>query len=498
MKKKMSFRVSFALILAIFVTFSCSRENDTNTLRFGFTTEPATLDPLNPSNTADGRSILFNVFEGLVKPDTTGMMQPCLAESWTVEMGGLVYNFNLREGVRFHDGSLLTSADVKYSLDTATNMGFHGLNAIEDIRIQGDRLITVVLKSPDPDFLPYLTIGIVKAGNTNRENVIVGTGPFFIESYRTQQNLVLKKFDDYWHPDLPYLDKVTIVFFENNDAQMIALRGGSIDGTNITGSMAALLDHRFFDLFHSYSASVQLLALNNAAVPLDDLRVRRALNYGIDIQNIIETAFFGAGAPSGSPIIPGLTAYYVSGLEYPYEPETAVSLLSQAGYNSHNKLSLEITVPSNYTMHVDTAQVIAGQLAKIGIDTSIKLVDWTTWLNDVYFGRQYMSTIISLDSPVVSPRSFLSRYRSGGGENFINFKNVDFDKIYDAVLAETDNPGRIRLYREAQQAITANAASVFIQDIYFLKVFRGGAFSGVYNYPLYVVDFASIYRIDKN
>jgi peptide/nickel transport system substrate-binding protein len=306
----------------------------------------------------------------------------------------------------------------------------------------------------------------------------------------------LKKFDNYWNQKKANLDRVTIVFFDNFDALMSALRGGGIDGARLTGSMVAQLDKRSFDFFNSYSAAVHLLALNNAAAPLDDIRVRQALNYGINIQNIIDTAFFGMGIPSGSPIIPGLTQYYVNNLDYPYDPSKAVSLLSQAGFDGQNKkLSLEITVPSNFNMHVDTAQVIADQLEKIGVTVNIRLVDWNTWLSDVYTGRQYQATIISLDSPNVSPKGFLSRYHSEAGNNFINFKSDEFDRIYDSILSEPDESQRIDSYKDAQRVIVKNAASVYIQDIFYSKVFSGGLFGGDLNYPLYVIDFASIYRI---
>ena len=484
-------------VISIVIFSSCKNIKD-NGLQYGYTTEPTTLDPLSPKNTADSRSILFNVFEGLVKPNVEGEFLPCLAESWTIEEDGLVYLFALRKGVLFHDGSLVTPADIKFSLDTAIEAGFVGLNNIEQVLIQEDNQIKIILKSVDPDFLPYLTVGIVKAENHDREKNVIGTGPFYIESYTPQRNLVLKKFDGYWQNGLPYLDKVTIVFFANVDTLMTALRGGSINGAFITGSMAAQLDHTLFDIHHNNSAAVQLLALNNSSPPLNDIRVRQAINYGIDVQEIINTAFFGKGIPSGSPIIPGLSAFYERSLSYVYNPDLALTLLSQAGYNNTNKLSIEITVPSNYTMHVDTAQVISSQLEKIGINAGIKLVDWSTWLADVYFGHQYQATIISLDSPIVSPRGFLNRYHSGSGENFINFNNINFDRVYDEALAETDNTRRISLYKNAQRIITENAASVYIQDIFYFIVFRKGMYDGALNYPLYVIDFASIYGTGTN
>jgi peptide/nickel transport system substrate-binding protein len=485
-------KLALFLLAVTIALFPSCRKNDGKAaeLRYGFTSEPSTLDPLNPANTADGRSILFNVFEGLVKPDTSGIMKPCIAETLKIEQGGRAYIFTLREGVRFHDGSVLNSADVKFSLDAAIAAGFTGLDRIEDVSITGENQVKVTLKEPDPDFLPYMTTGIVKAGNTDREKNITGTGPFYIESYTIQQSLVLKKFDGYWQPDLPHLEKVTIVFFANYDALLVAFRGGGINGASITGPMAAQLDHGKINIFHSFSSAVQLLALNNKFPPLDNVNVRRAVNYGINVQDIIDTAFFGVGVPSGSPVIPGLAAYYESSLEYPYDPVTAASLLP-AGFE------LEITVPSNYSMHVDTAQVIANQLSKIGVTVKIKQVDWAAWLSDVYFGRNYMATIISLDSPIVSPRSFLARYHSASGSNFINFSNPDFDRIYNSILEETDEVQRVRLYREAQRAITENAASVYIQDILYYKAVSK-SFDGILEYPLYAVDFASIYEKEKN
>ncbi|MCL2208830.1 MAG: ABC transporter substrate-binding protein [Treponema sp.] len=491
-----------AAVCSFFIIFfaSCSgKDIKNNEFLFGFVSEPSTFDPISPASTADGRSILFNIFEGLVKPDTTGDLKPCLAQSWTIDEDLLAYNFTLREGVLFHDGSPLVSADVKFSFDTAVASGFSGLDNIKEVLTEGNNRVRLVLKNPDPEFLPYITLGIVKNGNNDREKNICGTGPFSFESYTTQRRLVLKRFDNYWHEKKASLEKVIIVFFENYDALMTALQSESISGSRVTGSMAALLDQKRFDFVSSYSASVQLLALNNAFPPLDDVRVRRAINYGIDIKNIIDTAFFGAGVPSGSPIIPGLSLYYDNSLVYDYNPDLARSLLKQAGFDGEiNDFSLEITVPSNYAMHVDTAQVIANQLEKIGVSVNIRLVDWNTWLSDTYQGRNYQSTIISLDSPNVSPRSYLSRYNSQRSNNFINFKNDEFDRVYSLALVEPDEKRRINYYKNAQRIIAESAASVYIQDIFYFMTLKAGQYSGVLNYPLYVIDFASIHRINQN
>jgi peptide/nickel transport system substrate-binding protein len=496
-----------ALIL-VFSFVSCSRQGSrissqspVTELRYGFMSEPTTLDPLSSSNTADGRALLFNVFEGLVKPDTEGRFLPCLAELQTMDELGRVYYFTLRKSVRFHDGSLLTAADVQFSLNTALAADFIGFSGIERIETDGDYAVRITLKNPDPEFLPYLTVGIVKANSTDRDKIAIGTGPYIIEDYTVQQSLTLKRFKGYWQDHVIWnkaqrLEKVTIVFYADTDALLLGLHGNSIDGTGITGSLAHQIDLQRFEIVTGYSSMVQLLALNNAVAPFNDIRVRQAVNYGIDIQGIIDTAFYGEGKPSGSPVIPGLSVYYDQSLAdpYPVDREKARALLSESGYGEGGqRLSLEITVPSNFVMHVDTAQVIVAHLAEIGINASIKLVDWATWLSDVYFGRKYQATIISLDSPIVSPKGFLSRYESGDNSTFINYANADFDRLFSAILAETNEYKRITLYKEAQRIISADAASVYMQDILVFKAVPAGVYGGILNYPLYVIDFASMY-----
>ncbi|MDR3172221.1 MAG: ABC transporter substrate-binding protein [Treponema sp.] len=464
-------------------------------LRFGMTTEPATLDPLNPSNTADGRSILFNVFEGLVKPDAEGNPQMAIAEKYTISPDARVYEFTLRQGMKFHDGTEVTAEDVVFTLNTAIKNLFDGFTEIEQVEISADRGIKITLKSPDPEFLPYLTIGIVPRNNPDREANPIGTGPFSIARYTTQQSLVLVKNPRYWQQGLPHLDGVTYIFVADSDALLLALQGGTIQAASITGSLLQQLDARSFDFVSSPSNAVQLMALNNAVKPLEDVRVRQAINYGVDIPQIIEAAFFGQGSPSGSPLIPGLTKYYDPSLKNPYSKDIpkARSLLAAAGYEQG--FSLEITVPSNYTMHVDTAQVLVNQLGAIGITATIKLVDWATWLSDVYRGRHYQATIISLDAPNVSPRSFLSRYRSDDTNNFVNFHSPAFDQVYNAALIEPDEGKRVGLYQQVQRILSEEAASVYIQDIMHFNTFSKGAFGGVVNYPLYVFDASTIYSI---
>jgi peptide/nickel transport system substrate-binding protein len=465
-------------------------------LRIGVTSEPATLDPLSSANTADGRSILFNVYEGLVKPTSDAGFQPALAESYALEQAGLVYNFKLRADVKFHDGTTLTAEDVVFTLNTAIETHFSGFNQIAKVEALSDGgagRVVITLHEPNVEFLSYLTLGIVPYNNPDREAKPLGTGPYSIASYTTQQSLILEKNPYYWQAGVPHLDKITYLFAADSDALLTALQGGNIDGATITGGLVDQFNLAQFDLVENPSNSVQMLALNNAVEPLHDVRVRKALNYAVDVQEIIDIAFYGRGMPSGSPIIPGLSRYYETSLfnPYPLNIDIAKSLLTEAGYP--NGFPLTITVPSNYTMHVDTAQVLVNQLAKVGVRATIRQVDWATWLTDVYRDRQYQATVISLDASFMSPRGFLDRYRSSASSNFVNFQDATFDQVYGEAITEVDEAKRIALYKEAQRIISDNAVSVYLQDIVGFQAFRKG-FAGFVSYPLYVFDVSTIYR----
>jgi peptide/nickel transport system substrate-binding protein len=399
----------------------------------------------------------------------------------------------MRPGVLFHDGTPVTAADAAFTLDTAREKKYSGFSSIEKVDSDGDT-VTVTLKNPDPEFLPYLTIGIVPRNNADREKNPVGTGPFKIESYAPQQNLVLVKNGAYWREGMPELDKVTVVFLSDSSSLQIGLQGGNIDAANVTSSVIEQLDASKYAIVEGNSNMVQGFFLNNAEPPLDDIRVRQAVNYAIDLDGVIESAFYGHGKVSASPLIPGLVKAYEPSLKddpYPLDIGKAKALLAEAGYP--DGFTLKIAVPSNYSMHVDTAQVIVNQLAKAGVKAEIELKEWQTWLTDVYRGRKAQSTIISFDGSYVplSPRSFLGRYVTSAGGNLINYKSASYDETYAAALAELDDDKRNALYREAQLIVSRDAASVFIQDIASYAVFPKG-YTGILTYPANVADFASL------
>ncbi len=463
---------------------------------FGMQTQPDHLDPFLAA-TADTRSILFNIFEGLVKPDKNGDLIPAVAQHYEISKDAKSYTFTIRKGIKFHNGKNVTAEDVKYSLDTAAGLSggkalVADLSNIQSVEIKDASTVIVHLKQADYEFLPYLTSAIVPKGYTKQDTHPIGTGPFMFESYAPQQSLVLKKNPYYWQPGLPKLDRVTFKLETDSNALLMDLQGGSVDGASIANNIASQIGSGFH-LIQSNSNAVQILGLNNGKKPFDNIKVRQAFCYAINPDEIISAVNFGKAVRSGTPVIPGLKKYYDSSLVHAYDQNTqkAKQLLAEAGYP--NGFTITLTVPSNYTVHVDSAQVMVSELKKAGITAKIRQVDFATWLSEVYTQRNYEATVISVDGTTLSPRSYLGRYLSSAGNNFLNYKNKEFDSVYQQAENEPDEQKRVQLYKKAQEILSKDAASVYIQDIANLNVLRDD-FTGFTPYPLYVVDASVIHR----
>lgn len=467
-----------------------SKNSKKDSIVFGFATELNNFDPFS-SMTADARAVNFNLFDGLVNVSSDGGFVPAIAESYNVSDDAITYTFVLRKGVKFHDGKKLTSDDVMYSVGKAIESKLSGYDKIKDYYIAEDGSLVINLLSADTAFVAYLTTPIVQKDAKNLELSPVGTGPYKLSEYVEQDHITLEKNNDYWGQKAN-LKKVTVKFLDSQASMILNFQAGSIDAFSANADTVEQLGNADVTKYQRNSNSVQLLALNNDVAPFDDVRVRKAINYLVDADEIIKTVNYGYGVKTGSPLIPALAKYYEKSVDDVYNPDLkkARELLKQAGYK--DGFSFSITVPSSYTVHVRTAEVIVNQLAKAGIKASIKQVDWASWLQNVYTNRQYESTIISVDGSLAYPTAFLSRYCSYAHNNFVNFKSAAFDDAYNKAVNTVNEAEQVEWFKKAQKVLSDEAASVYIEDIAMLTVYAKG-FAGNRDYPLYVTDFSAIY-----
>lgn len=457
----------------------------------------SSLDPHESGNSAATREIMFNIYEGLVKIDSEGNIVPALAESYSQSENSDEYTFKIRKGVKFHDGSQLEMADVIYSLRRAAGLDsgvalVAAFSAVEQVEQIGDDSVKITLKAPDTEFLPRATAAIFPR-DIDPITQVCGTGPFKLASRVVQDNIVLEKNKDYWGTPA-YLDKVVLKVYEDGEALVMSLRSGASDmAMRLGASQIAELDN--LNIIEGSNNLVQALYLNNAVKPFDDVRVRQALSYAIDKQEVINLASDGYGTPIGSSMYPAFGKYFMPELTdyYTRDIEKAKSLLTDAGYP--NGFEFTIAVPSNMPPHIDTAQVLVEMLKEAGVIAKIELVEWATWLDEVYLGRNYQSTIVGVDARDTTASDLLARFVSTAGDNFTNFNSAAFDKLYAQAKATSNDEEQTKLFKECQRVLTEEAAAVYIQDLASFVVMKKGL-EGYLFYPLYITDFSTIYRTE--
>lgn len=463
---------------------------------------PQDLDSLDPHTAvaAGTKEVLFNIFEGLVKPDSEGNLVPAVASEVIPSEDGKVYTFTLREGILFHDGSVVTVEDVKYSLERCADTSngdplVPAFSNIERVETPDETTIIVTLKEPDTDFLAYMTTAIIPASNASPETDPIGTGPYKYVSWTPQEEVILVKNNDYWGTPA-HIENITIKIIADTDAIITSLNAGSIDFyARLSSAQIEQLNDNF-EIYEGTMNLVQALYLNNDEAPFDDVRVRQALCYAIDPGEIMNLIFDGKGTELGSSMFPAFSKYYMEELNHTYDQDInkAKELLADAGYP--DGFSFTITVPSNYQPHIDTAQVLVEQFKAIGVDAKINLVEWDSWLSDVYGGRQFQSTVVGVDASTLTASALLSRFVSDASNNFINYDNADYDAAYARAMGTTDDAERVAAYKECETILSEDAANVYIQDLAeFVAINK--KYAGYEFYPLYVQDFSKLYIVEE-
>lgn len=461
-------------------------------------------DSLDPHQTvaAGTREVLFNIFEGLVKPNSDGEMIPAVAEKYTLSEDGTTYTFTLREGVKFHNGQTVTAEDVVYSINRCAAVPegqekplVAAFSAVKSVEALDEKTVAVTIAQRDLEFISYMTAAIIPADYENQDTAPVGTGPFKFVSRTPQQDFVMERFEDYWGAPA-WLDKVTYKICENADALVMNLNGGSIDlCAHLTSAQASQLNQSF-QVLEGTMNLVQAIYLNNQAKPFDNQLVRQALCYAIDRQGIMDMVADGHGTAVGSSIYPAFAKYFLPELvdKYPHDVAKAKELLAQAGYP--DGFDMTISVPNNYQPHMDTAEVVAEQLREAGINVTIQPVEWSTWLDTIYNGRQFQATVVGVDAANMTARAMLERFTSDYGKNFINYNNPAYDALFQQAINAQDEATQTDLYKQMEAMLADTAANVYIQDLCDLVAMRQDL-GGLKFYPIYVLDLSTVYLTQR-
>ncbi len=461
----------------------------------GMVLEPPGLDPTSGAAAAIGEIVHYNVLEGLTKIGMDGSVTPLLAESWLLGPDGKTYSFVLRKGVKFSDGKPFDASAVKFSFERAkapgsTNKAKKALfDNISRVEVVDAHRVILVLDKPDaatPFRLGENTAVILHPDSAAQAATKpVGTGPFTVENWAKGSAVTLARWDGHRDASKVRLRKVTFRFINDPAAQVAALLAGDIDGMPRFGALQALkqfqADKRFTVEIGS-TAGKGIMAINNRKPPFNDVRVRRALSHAVDRQAFINGAQEGLGRPIGSHFAPTDLGYLDLTKTYPHDPDKARALLREAG----------VTTPLNVTLTLPPPQyarkggeIIAAQLAKVGINARIENVEWAQWLAGPFKGN-FDLTIINH----VEPLDYATAYADPN--YYFGYDSARFRGMVATLAATSDQKEKARLWREIQRQLAEDAVNVFIWNPAQVAVFRRGL-RGLWNSsPIFANDMAAV------
>lgn len=432
----------------------------------GMSIEPQGLDPTAAAPVAIGQVTWQNIYQGLVRLDRDGRIQPQLAESWTVTPDGLTYTFSLRQGVKFHNGEAFDAATAKFALDRArgtasTNPQKQFFSVIETVTAQDPATLVVTLKEPAGNLLYWLgwpasVMVEPKSAQANRTEP-VGTGPFKFVRWAKGDRILLERDANYWNTAKPVqLQRVTFRFIGDPQAQAAALRAGDVDAFPEFGAPELYGTFRKDSRFTAVVGHTELkvvAGMNNRAKPFDDKRVRQALMLAVDRALLIEGAWSGLGQAIGSHYTPNDPGFVDLTGVYPADKARARSLLSEAGYP--NGLTFTIKVPQ-MSYATRSAEVLQAMLAEIGVTMTIVPTEFPAkWVSEVMTGHDFDMTIVAHAEPMDIGIYARPDY-------YFGYRNTAFNETIRRAEQTTDQEGRLKLYGDAQTMLAEDVPALYL------------------------------------
>ena len=415
-------------------------DGNRDVLHVAIMTDPEGLDPQKTAATAT-YFVTTNIFESLVWMDESWEVQPRLAEDWEIADDIKSITFYLKKGVKFHNGREMTAEDVKYSIerlhedDSAKKKYYTNIVGAEII---DDYTITFYTEKPDAVLLtnfayPWSVIIPQECADTLKTEP-VGTGAYKFVSWVPQEGLKLESFDDY-HGDPASIKNVEYSVVPDNTTAMVGLLNGTVDLVDLTGTpIGSIATDPKVLLYQKPINSVTVLGMNLNNPILANETVRQAIACAIDKDEIVKAANEGFGDVVGSYLPSGAEEYIDTTDMLPYDPDHAKELLAEAGYP--DGVTIGLTLPKNYPVYANIGQIIADRLERVGIHCEIEMVEWASWMQDVYTDKNYDMTVMA-NTGRLSSYDFISRFHSQSGD-YISFLSGEADDILDELKTELD------------------------------------------------------------
>jgi peptide/nickel transport system substrate-binding protein len=493
--------------------------------------DPEQLNPFTQSD-ATASEILAFIFQSLLTRDPRSLeLKPLIAESRpVVSEDKRTYTFKLRRDVHFQDGKPLTGEDVLFSVKTIkcplVNAPFLQVyfNSVVDARLIDEYTIQFTTKEPyflnesvlgenvlvlprhyydpenllkdvavrdltgDPAKLPEKVKKFADNFNRNYSRRPLGSGPYKFETWKTGREVDLVRDSDYWGNGKPgidqvYVDRLLYRIINNLDAALVTLKSGGLDTMDLTPVQATRGSNsqrfkREFQKFEYFAPSYSYIGWNNLSPIFRDKRVRQAMTYLTDRKQMVKTLLFGLGEVVNGPIFFFRPEYDKNLNEYAYNPDKAMSLLREAGWQDTDgdgvldkvidgqktPLRFEFKIPSGSSTGKSVILVLQEELKRHGIIATVRDLDWTIFLDDVK-NHKFDAVIMAWGMQASEPDEYQvwhSSQAANKGSNHISYKNPRVDKILEDYRREFDAKKRVELYRQFQEILNDEQPYTFL------------------------------------
>jgi peptide/nickel transport system substrate-binding protein len=457
----------------------------------GQVAEPASLDPHVVTAVNDFR-ININLYDGLVRYAEDSLeVEPQLATDWEIDDEGLVYTFELRDDVTFHDGTAFDAEAVKFNFDRMLDedhphhdtgpfpLAEQFFGQIDEVRVVDDHVVEFELSSPFAPFmanLAYPTGLLISPAAVEEHGEDVGrnpagTGPYVFSEWEGNQHVIVERNDDYWDgaPEVP-----AVVFRPITESQTRVnelMSGGADLIVEVPpDDVAALRDDDDVVVQEQAGPHVWFLILNVAEEPFDDVRMRQAVNHAINKQSIVDDVLQGTATVADGPIAEAFGAAYNDDLPaYDYDPDRAEELMEEAGYGAGVDITFYVTEGGSGMLDpVPMGEAIQADLGEVGINVSIETYEWNSFLDEVNAGIEGKADMAQMAWMTGDPDTlpFLTlrtaAWPDEGGFNSGYYSNDQVDELLESAQVEVDEDARIEMYHEMQEIVVEEAPWVFV------------------------------------
>jgi len=487
-------------------------------LRIAYSSTIDTWDPIASFSTE--AAYLPNVYETLLKINKPGSAEkytPVLAESWSVSEDHMAYTFNLRPGVKFHDGEAMNAAAVKTSIETARDQGGAGFiwASLDNVEVVDDLTVKFNLTNPQPMDLiassmyaayiisPKALEGYNPEGDFFADGTSYGTGPYMVESYTPDVEAVFTQNPEYWGgwEDGQY-EKVVASLVPEATTRQQMLEGGEVDLAERlpNENLGAFESDPNYTVFKEPSFFNYIAYFNTLRAPLDDVKVRQALSYAIPYQDIINIGASGLGTQSYGPVPAGVFPWDDSVGQYSYDLEKAKSLLAESGHEGGG-FSIRMTYTASNASEEAFAPLIKDSFAQIGVDVTIEALSLGEQLKLARSGAEAQDMTLMLYWPAYADAGVdnlwsLFYYTEKPSWNLSYWNSPEYNALWDEAytLSGTDINAAQAKYAEAVKLLVDEAPGVYFYDTMAVYVIPNAVTGFEYNlnYPFWHFDYYNL------